>query len=342
MKILLISLIVLLCILFFYFIYGLLVVFIVNKKLFLVRGTDPDNPCYLQLSDYPELKREGLRIGFYGETIQGYLYTQKNLKDNKGLIVLSHGFFGTHIQYLADIFYLTKRGYMVLAYDQYGVGESSGRNQISLSNGIYVLENVLHDVIKNNINNGKDILLYGHSWGAFVSLGALKRYPQVKKAILRSGFVSPTKEVLYLLKQENKGLYFSIYPIYSLCYFLIFGKRNMKNVKSAKVNHTDVLVIHSKDDKTVPYVQSIAKYYIDHPSKNIIVKLTEQGEHNSLIAKEGLTNYAKSVSAYQKILSDKGEDREKRIDDFASHLNRRDMYPYNQEVIKIIDDFLKS
>ena len=70
--------------------------------------------------------------------------------------------------------------------------------------------------------------------------------------------------------------------------------------------------------------------------------MTAQGDHNSLIAKEGLENYAKAVSEYQKILSDKGEDKEKRIDEFVSHLNRREMYPYNQEVINIIDDFLKS
>lgn len=342
MKILLIVLIVLLCLFFLYLLYGLLVVFFVNKKLFLVRGTDPDNPCYLRLSDYPELEREGLRIGFYGEMIQGYLYRQKNEKDDKGLIILSHGFFGTHIQYLADIYYLTKRGYTVLAYDQYGVGDSEGKNQVSLSNGIYVLENVLHDVIKNNINQGKDILLYGHSWGAFVSLGALKKYPIVKKAIIRSGFVSPIKEVLYLLKMQNKGLYYSVRPLYSFCYFLIFGKRNMKTVKSAKTNNTEILVLHAKDDKTVPYEQSIAKRYIDHPKKNVTVRMTEQGDHNSLIAKEGLENYAMSVSQYQKILSDKGEDKEKRIDEFVSHLNRREMYPYNQEVINIIDDFLKS
>lgn len=341
MKILLISIIVLLCLFFLYLIYSLLVVFIVNKKLFQVRGTDPDNPCYLQLTDFPELERKELRIGYYGEMIQGYLYKQKNQSENKGLIILSHGFFGTHIQYLADIYYLTKRGYTVLAYDQYGVGDSEGKNQVSLSNGIYVLENVLHDVIKNNINEGKDILLYGHSWGAFVSLGALKKYPQVKKAIIRSGFVSPIKEVLYFLKLQNKGLYYSVRPLYSFCYFLVFGKRNMRNVRTAKTNNTEILVLHAKDDKTVPYEQSIAKCYIDHPRKNVIVRMTEHGDHNSLIAKEGLDNYAKSVSEYQKILSDKGEDQDRRIDEFISHLNRREMYPYNQEVINIIDDFLK-
>lgn len=337
--IILIIIIVLLCLLFLYFVYALISTFLINKKFFLVRGKDPLNPCYLQLSDYPELEREPLRIGYYGEKIQGYLYTQKGKKDEKGFIILSHGFFGTHIQYLADIYYLTNLGYTVLAYDQYGVGDSEGKNQVSLANGSYVLENVIRYVLKNNIHQGKDIILYGHSWGAYCSLCALKNYPEVKKAVLRSGFVSPNQIVLSLLKGMKRGFYYSIRPLYSLCYVLLFGIRNTRHAKLGRKNETDILVIYAMDDKVVSYKESIAKSLTKKKNKNIHLFITETGEHNSLIAKEGLENYAKSIDEYQKILSEFGEDSSQ-MNEFISSLDRRKMYPYNQEVIEEIKKFL--
>ncbi len=339
--IVLITIIVLLCLLFIYFVYALISTFLINKKFFLVRGKDPENPCYLQLSDYPELDREPIRIGYYGEKIQGYLYTQKEKKDEKGFIILSHGFFGTHIQYLADIYYLTSLGYTVLAYDQYGVGDSEGKNQVSLANGSYVLENVIRYVLKNNIHQGKDIILYGHSWGAYCSLCALGKYPQVKKAILRSGFVSPDQIVLSLLKGMKKGFYYSILPMYSICYVLLFGFRNTRHAKIGKNKNTEILVIHAMDDNVVSYKNSIAKMLERKKNKNIHIFITEKGEHNSLIAKEGLDNYKKSIDEYQKILSDYGEDSSQ-MNEFISSLDRRNMYPYNQEVVEEIEKFLKD
>lgn len=338
--IVLITLIACISLLFLYFVYVLVSTFLINKKLFLVRGKDPDNPCYLTLSDYPELEREPLRIGYYGEKIQGYLYTQKDKKDEKGLIILSHGFFGTHIQYLADIYFLTLLGYTVLAFDQYGVGSSEGRNQVSLANGSYVLENVIHYVIKNNIHNNKDIILYGHSWGAYCSLCALKKYPEIHKAILRSGFVSPTKTVLSILKMTKKGFYYSIRPLYPFCYVLLFGIRNTRKAKLGKKNKTEILAIHAMDDKVVTYDDSIAKMLTKKKDEHIHIFVTEKGEHNSLIAKEGLDNYARSIEEYQKILSAEGEDKNQRIEEFISSLDRRSMYPYNEEVRKEIEDFL--
>ncbi len=336
----LITIIVVLSLLFVYFSYVLVSTFLINRKLFLIRGTDPDNPCYLHLSDYPELNREPLRIGYYGEKIQGYLYTRKDRKEQKGFIILSHGYFGTHIQYLADIYYLTGLGYQVLAYDQYGVGDSEGRNQVSLANGSYVLENVIRYVIKNHIHENRDIILYGHSWGAYCSLCALKRYPEVKKAVLRSGFVSPTKTVLSLVKMTKRGFYYSIRPLYPLCYVLLFGIRNTRKAKLGKKSKTEILVIHSLDDKVVPYKNSIAKMLAKKKDSHIHLFVTEKGEHNSLIAKKGLENYARSIEEYQKILSAKGEDKSQKIEEFISSLDRRKMYPYNEEVIQAIQDFL--
>ena len=341
-QIILIIAIVLLCLFFLYFMSVLLAVFLVHRKLFLVRGSDPSNPCYLRFEDYPELERTPYRVGFYGKVIQGYFYKRRAGSSDRGLIILSHGFFGTHIQYLADIYYLTGKGYEVLAYDQYGVGESEGQNQVSLSNGIYVLENVLRDVKKRNLANGREIILYGHSWGAYCSLGALASSNLVSKVILRSGFLSPSKEILYLLKGQSKKLYYFIRPLYRLVSHLIFGRKNDVSLEHPlpKKVRASLLVLHAMDDDMVPPLLSIALYFNKHPDNRVQVVMTEKGHHNSLIAEEGISNYQRLIREYQKILSQKGEDQKQRIQAFEASLERRNLYPYNREVTDTIDNFL--
>lgn len=341
-EIILIICIVFLCLFFLYFLSVLICVFLVHRKLFFVRGNDPDNPCFLRYEDYPELEREPYRVGFYGKAIHGYLYQRRCESAEKGLIILSHGFFGTHVQYLADIYYLTGKGYKVLAYDQFGVGESEGKNQVSLSNGIYVLENVLRDVKKRNLAKGREVLLYGHSWGAYCSLGALSSSDIVSKVILRSGFLSPSKEILYLLKGQNKAFYHFLRPFYRPVSHLLFGRKSDVSIAHPIPKNVDssILILHSKDDDMVPYDLSLASYFMKHPDRRVKVVLTEKGHHNSLIAEEGLQNYGRLVSEYQKILSFEGEDKKLKLDEFVSSLSRRNLYPYNREVTDELDRFL--
>lgn len=330
-----------------YLIYCLLITFMVNKKVFKVRGTDPDNPCYLQYEDYSSfLSREEYRVGFYGEAINGYIYKDRNRDDYKGFIILSHGFFGTHIQYLVDIAFLAKEGYKVLAFDQFGVGISEGDNQVSLANGVYVLENVIKDVEKRKINDKLPLYLYGHSWGAYCSLLALKKHPEIEKAVLRSGFINPTKTVLSLLKSQSKALYYSVRPLYSFSYYLLFGRRNMIDGKHVldKNKKTKCLFVHAKDDDVINYEKNSQNYYfIKHKKANSFFYTTEDGGHNTLITTKATENYKNAVEEYSKLCQIKDEkEKTRKIEEFTSSLDRVSMYPYRSDVIKEIASFIED
>lgn len=339
-----ITLFVILGLLILYYLACLFIVFVLTKKVLGVRGSDPDNPCYLRYEDYEAfLSRKMIRIGFYGEAIKGYIYEDKNRADFRGFIILAHGFFGTHVQYLVDIAFLTKLGYQVLAFDQYGVGISEGKTQVSFANGVYVLENVIRFVEKEKLNENLPIYLYGHSWGAYCVAGALKKHPEIEKAIMRSGFVSPLTVMLDMVKSQNKALYYFLLPMFSLCFFTIFGRRNMITAKRGlKNNHqTKCLVIHAEDDPMVLYQHSIAQYCLKHAENQRKVIVHREGKHNTLITLQASENYADAVKKYEEILQIQDENEKTRqMESFLSHLNRVQMYPYNEEETREIETFL--
>lgn len=325
-----------------YFIYCFIVVSLVNKKVFGVRGKDPDNPCYLRFDDYiDELETTPFVCGYYGRSICGYIYKGKNNTNSKGFIILAHGLFGTHVQYIMDIYMLVNDGYEVLAYDQYGVGESEGTSQEYLAHGIYVMENVIQEVEKENLNHDLPIYLYGHSWGAYSALGAMKNHPELKGVIVRGGPIRPSTSGADLIKMMKPKFYRSIALFYPLACFALLGFHNsiscLRGLKKNKT--TSVLLLHSEDDKMVPLLHSSAYFYSKHRQDNVKVVISKTGGHNSLITDEGLLNYQKSVAEYKRL---KKEGTEQDIQVFTSSLHRREMYPYRKEVKDTILSFLDS
>lgn len=343
-----IIILIILIILVIFVLYLLLCTFIVfklNKAVFLIHGSDPDNPCFIHYEDYPDLKREDYYTYYYKYKIRGYIYYKDNIK-YKGFVILSHGLFGTHIQYLKDINFLVNNGYKVLAYDQFGCGISDGKKQEYLAHGIYVCENVINDVIHRNINSGLDLILYGHSWGAYSVTGAIKKYPQIKKVISRSGPISPRISGRDLFKVFNKHIYRLIYPGYNISYLLLIPRRfRIKATTGPKKNkETKILFIHAKDDNMVFINHSLSSYYLKHKQDNVSVFITEKGRHNSLVDIKGLDNYNHLVKEYNEIKKESElAIQNDLLKKFNLKLKNRDsLYPLNEEVANKIISFLNQ
>lgn len=336
------------CAVLLYIIFTMAIFYIANKKMMGTRGEDPKNPCYLRFEDYSStLVREEFVCGYYGKAIRGYIYKDKRAKDSKAFVVLSHGAFGTHIQYLLDISLLAEDGYEVLAYDQYGVGMSDGDKQEYLAHGIYVLENVLHEVEKKNLNHGLPIYLYGHSWGAYSVAGALRNHPEIAKAVVRSAPISPYLAGKDVLKKFSPKTFSLIRPFYGLDYVLLLPRRyRIKATRGPKKNHkTSVLLLQARDDTMVPYADSLARYYELHPQTNVRVFLTEHGKHNTLLAKEGAENYGKLVKEFKEIDKEPTKalrDYNEKQFESTKLSDRKSLYPYEEKTKEEILKFLSG
>lgn len=341
----LIAIIVVFGILFLYVAIMMVLFALVMRKLIWVRGKDPDNPCFLRFEDYrDELERKPYETFYYGKKIAGFLYKERGRKDFSGFVILSHGLFGTHVQYLIDIDMLCKAGYVVLAYDQYGVGLSEGKNQESLGTGIYVLENVIADVERRNLNDSLPIVLYGHSWGGYCVTGALRKHPEIAKAVSRSGFVSPTKAGLDALRHFCRPFYFLLSPVVYPISWLLIGRRNMRSALKGMKNHsTKCLFIYSLDDEMVFPENALACHFKDHPQENAEFFIRETGGHNSLLTPQSMENYRNLVKDYQEITAiEDPEERKRRSEAFVGSLDRRNQYRLEETVRDRILSFLEK
>lgn len=341
----LIAVIVILSVLFLYLASMMVLFAAVMRKMLWIRGKDPDNPCYLRFEDYADvLERKAYACGYYGKSIRGYLYKERGRRSFRGFVILSHGLFGTHVQYLIDIDMLCRQGYIVLAYDQYGCGLSDGKNQESLGTGVYVLENVLRDVQKRNINSSLPITLYGHSWGAYCVLAVLKNHPEVVSCVARSGFLSPTQTGLNALLHFSKAAYVLMAPVVYPISLLLIGRRNMVSARRGFRNaKTRILLVHAKDDSMVLFRESQAAEAKKHPRPNVRVFVTEEGGHNSLITVQSSENYRRLTKEYGAIaqIADP-EERKRREEEFVSSFRRKEQYVLDDAVSGAILSFLEE
>ena len=338
-----IAVIIIVVVLGLYFAYCLLVVFAFNYKLLGKRGSDPDNPCYLRFEDYKDLLvREEYSMIYDRVEINGYIYKNIDVsKRNKGFIILSHGFFGTHVQYLLDIAFLCSNGYVVLAYDQYGCGMSLGKSQYSLATGVYLLDSVIKDVEKRKLNGDLPLILYGHSWGGYCVAGAMRNHKEIKACVSRSAFIDPIVAAEDILKSVNKAVYYTTLPLIRFCSLILIGKKHMiKSTSGLKKNNiTPTLFIYALDDKMISNKNSLALYYKKHTQSNAYIFIQNTGDHNSILKPVGQTNYAEAVKKYREIVASDDKDK---IAEFKNSLDRVSMYPYNTDCTNEILNFLDS
>lgn len=329
-----------------YLLICLCLCFALHKRLFLRRENDSDGVYvrYEELQD--QLDRTPYTTYYYGKKINGYIYTSPEIEDKKGFVVLSHGKFGTHIQYLIDILRLCQNGYKVLAYDQLGSGLSEGKTQESLATGIYVAENVLRDVIKRNVNEGMPLLVYGHSWGAYSRAGALKKFPQIKGAVIRSAPINERKSVLDVRKKQKKGLYYFLVPAYWFCRLFLEGKRYTIACKSGvkKNKTTKVLLLYARDDPIVRNDNSLALYFKKNPQGNVKVFIQDKGLHNSIITEDSyhwFTEENKRIKEKYKDSENK-KGREEEILSLAPFSHITYAKEAKEEILSFLDDAIRN
>lgn len=329
--------------LFIYFLIGLSITALLDYSIFGVRGKDPDHPCYLVMDDFPFLCKEKYECKYNDATIRGYIYMSKECSTYKGFIILAHGLFGTHLQYMADIAFLCKDGYKVLAFDQYGVGESDGKNQVSFIHGTYVLETVLNDVEERNINKTLGISLYGHSWGAYCCMAILSRHPEIDKTVLRSGPVSILYSSMHLLRLFKPVIYYLFLPILPLSILCVLSIKGLgkctKNYK--KYQRNNILVVQAKNDQMVKYTRSQAYFFKKHQRLDTKLLITDMGLHNSIINEKSYHEFVSLAKDYKEIMEiddliKKAQSKKR----FLSQLDRASHLEYNQEVIDRILQFL--
>jgi pimeloyl-ACP methyl ester carboxylesterase len=271
-----------------------------------IEQPDPKYSGYLRYSDVEEYQREAVEFESGNNVLKGYIYGSEN---DKGLIVISHGLgFGAE-NYLAETIYFVDNGWCVFAFDNTGTHESEGKSTIGPSQSLLDLNAALTYIKSNKEINNLDIILYGHSWGAYAVTAILDSNFEIAAVASISGFNSPME----LLKEQVDsllGVFSPIgYPFLSFYQNILFGKTSSVTATDG-INSTDtpVMIIHGDKDEAISYNgASIIAHKAEITNPNDIYKtcnVVDHNGHNNLFKSNASSEYKKEKNLEYKEIYD--------------------------------------
>lgn len=250
-----------------------------------------DNGCiyYFSAEDFNGLHKYAYPFrSSLGHNLSGYFYWYDN-PIKKRVIIFDHGIGSGHRGYMREIETLARHGYLVFAYDHTGCMESGGETTGGFSQSLMDLDDALNTLKKEKKLKRYEFSVMGHSWGGFSTLNIVALHPDIEKTVAISGFISLDK----ILRQYMPG------PL-GIFRTKLYKKELEANpfyakfdaIKTLKKTKSNVLVIHSEDDKTVK-----AKFSFDLMRKKLEKK--PNIEFFEVCGKAHNPNYTEDAVAYK-------------------------------------------
>ena len=223
------------------------------------------------------------RMDFYSgkNKLGAYLYTAKDGKKGKALVLVCHGIGCNMDGYLNRTQYFVRKGYDVFTFDMTGTCTSEGKNICGLNQSKIDLHNALLYIASQSRFKDMPILIYGHSWSGYASANVLNYgHDELAGVATLSGF-NNTWDTMYFHAQRYVGKLAILYkPWNTLVEKVKFGKyAGGTGVSGINKYKGPVLVSHSKDDPTVPYSCSIIAHRDEITNPNTEYLLFEDRGH---------------------------------------------------------------
>lgn len=317
-------------------VFGLLIIllfafsFYMHNKMYGKRWEPDGITKYYTVEDFPELVTEEISFEMKNKSlIKGYIHSY-NYDTYKGIIVFSHGMWGSFEAYLQEINELAKAGYKVIAYDNEGTDISGGKNIVGVANSVNCLATAI-DFAKKRFPDMK-IMTMGHSWGGFATSAIAKYHPDLAKVVTMSPFVSIKRILMDLLPK----------PLYILIPFIIFvdfikcGSSSFANNKKIlKNSRIPTLIVHSKDDKMVSLKHNTEYLMRKIKNKNIEYLIVDGRNHNPDYTIEAV-NYMKECFKKMKALP------KEKVIEYRKNIDYHKMGELDHDIFSLILDFLNK
>lgn len=260
---------------------------------FLQRFDKDEAVPYLEPSDFPGLICEQNTFqNSSGIMICYYIYYYPGFAQDR-IILFCPGLGPGHSAYMAEIETFCRAGYKVLTLDYSGCGASGGERMPSVNaparDAVELLDRVhLYEIIP-----------VGHSLGGYTALCISNLLPVVKRAVIISGFVSISDEMMgfvrfRILANRVKRFEKKLDPQY--------GK--IDNHKYLQNTTDKLLWIHSTDDPMVNYAHN-AGQVLKKGNPNIRVITVEHKKHNPQYSEEALKTMNAWMGGYNRLIREK-------------------------------------
>ena len=239
------------------------------KKNFLIRyDFDPAIPYY-SVSDFNGLNvKEETFLNVNNKKIHYFIYQANKFNKHK-IVLFLPGIGPGHKAYLKQINEIAKAGFKVLTLDYEGCGYSEGERLPSIYNPTKDVISLL-----SYLHIDEEVIIVGHSLGAFTALNVINRINSIRKAVIISGFTTVRNGMISFTKSK-----------YIANKIARFEHRHNKefplldNEAYLKDTTDHLLFIHSKDDPKCSYkynIQEVLKFN----NTNIYFYIEKDKKHN--------------------------------------------------------------
>lgn len=271
------------------------------------------NEAWMELS-YEDYGLQMVRSDFKNSdntTLAGYKYSRAN-QDVKGVVVVAHGLgCGGHNMFIPYINFFTSNGYLVFSYDVTGNGNSGSKTVEGLPQGVIDLDYALRHV--KTLDEYKDlpIFLFGHSWGAYSCGAVLNLHKDISGAVIVSGFNK--SDNLLLHQAESRVGVFAKAGIPSVSFYenVKFGGEyaNLTSIDGFNSSNARVLIVHSRDDESVPTKYGYDLFHKKLSSSNRFEFLLydDKGHTDILYSNDALKYMDTLEDGYEKYLEQNGK-----------------------------------
>lgn len=218
-------------------------------------------PFTLRVEDFEGLQRtKYVFTSDQGQKLTGYMYSAGN--DQKGILIIAHGFGAGHNSYMDCANYFAQNGYYVFAYDATGNDESEGDGVGGIPQGVIDLDHAISFVEESGNFPDLPIVLFGHSWGGYSVCSVLTYHPEIKAVIECSG-CNRSSELFEAGGKEQAGsVIYTMMPFVKLHERIRYGRyATNTSMDGFAASKAAVMIVHSEDDGVVPIEYGYDLYY---------------------------------------------------------------------------------
>ena len=264
------------------------------QKNFLQRFDKDEAIPYYSAADFPGLVCEqasfcntaGVQIQYFTYRYEGY--------DKSKYILFCPGMGPGHTAYLAEIETLCRAGYRVLTLDYTGCGASGGERMPSVNAPTRDAMELL-----DLLGLQAEIVPVGHSLGGYTALCVARLLPSVTRAVVLSGFVSISDEMMGFVKLR---LLADRVKRFERKWDARYGMADNRTYLAHTMNK--ILWIHSTDDPMVNYKYNAGRVEkLGNPNVRVVT-LTGK-KHNPQYTAAALETMHAWIGEYNRLVSER-------------------------------------
>jgi alpha-beta hydrolase superfamily lysophospholipase len=298
----------------------------------------------LRYKDYDPavLPRERVTFPSGSNMLEGYIYGDP--ANDRGLVVICHGFGGWSESYMSFIARFAADGYKVFAYNSTGTAGSEGTGTMGMYQSGLDMDGALTFVESDSRFDNLPVYLLGHSWGGYGVCAVLNYDHQVDAVVsfagVYDGFEIFMEQAVNMVGNDAYVLYPHFWAIHRLTFG---GAMDISAVDGINAKpDVPVMIVQGKDDETV--LANTTSVYahrdeITNPNVTIIFNEDYGTKHNNVFSSQAAIDYNEQVqAAFEAFSEGKKADTEAEMEAIKRAFNEE--HPVDKQLICQLDEGL--